>query len=103
MGYLDDDGLLPFDGDEIDFPCEDFYHFCVPFARIAKAVGKSKIMINSVATGAAVAMMDFKLQPVLDCLQERFQQKGPETVENNQKSATAGYDFVQQLFIAKPP
>jgi 2-oxoglutarate ferredoxin oxidoreductase subunit alpha len=60
-------------------------------------------MINSVATGAAVAMMDFKLQPVLDCLQERFQQKGSETVENNQKSAMAGYDFIQQNFKAKPP
>ena len=103
LGCLEDDGLLLFDGDEIDFSCEDFNHFCVPFARIAKEVGKSKIMINSVATGAAVAMMDFKLQPVLDCLQERFQQKGPETVENNQKSATAGFDFVQQNFKAKPP
>ena len=60
-------------------------------------------MINSVATGAALAMMDFKLQPVLDCLQEQFQQKGAEMVENNQKSATAGYDFVQQNFKAKPP
>jgi 2-oxoglutarate ferredoxin oxidoreductase subunit alpha len=103
LGCLEDDGLLLFDGDEIDFPCEDFNHFCVPFARIAKEVGKSKIMINSVATGAAVAMMDFKIQPVLECLQEQFQQKGSETVANNQRSATAGFDFVQRNFKAKPP
>jgi 2-oxoglutarate ferredoxin oxidoreductase subunit alpha len=42
------------------------------------------------------------LQPILDCLQEQFQQKGSKTVENNQKSAAAGYDFVRQNFNEKP-
>jgi 2-oxoglutarate/2-oxoacid ferredoxin oxidoreductase subunit alpha len=60
-------------------------------------------MINSVATGAAIAMMGFELQPVLDCLQEQFQQKGAETIEKNQKSAAAGYDFVRQNLKTEPP
>jgi 2-oxoglutarate ferredoxin oxidoreductase subunit alpha len=93
---LTDNGVLLFDGNAIGFTSENPNHFSVPFAQIASEVGKSKIMINSVATGAAIALMDFELQPVLDCLQEQFQQKGSETVENNQKSATAGYDFVRR-------
>ena len=93
---LSEDGILIFDDDEIDFKSDNPNHFSVPFARIAKQVGKSKIMINSVATGAAVALMDFELKPVLDCLREQFQQKGSEIVERNQKCATAGYEYVQQ-------
>lgn len=100
---LADDGFLLFDGDAIGLTSENPNHFPIPFAQIASAVGKSKIMINSVATGAAIALMDFRLQPVLDSLQEQFQTKGSETVENNQKSATAGYEFVRRNLKEKPP
>ena len=103
IGCLADNGVLLFDGDAIGFTSENPNHFSVPFAEIAAAVAKSKIMINSVATGAAIALMGFELQPVLDCLQEQFQQKGSETVENNQKSATAGYDFVRRNLKTEPP
>jgi len=99
---LEETGIMIFDGEEIGFKSENPNHFSIPFARIAAEAGKSKIMINSVATGAAVALMDFDLQPVLDGLQEQFQQKGPETVKNNQKSATAGFEYVQQHLKDKP-
>jgi 2-oxoglutarate ferredoxin oxidoreductase subunit alpha len=85
-----------FDGEEIGFKSDNPNHFSIPFARIADKIGKSKIMINSVATGATIALMDFNLQPVLDCLQEQFHEKGSETVKNNQKSAEAGFDYVRQ-------
>jgi len=97
------DGVLLFDGDAIGFTSDAPNHFSIPFAQIASEAGKSKIMINSVATGAAIALMGFKLQPVLDSLQEQFQQKGSETVANNQKSAAAGYDFVRRNLETKPP
>lgn len=93
---LADNGFLLFDGNTIDFKSDNPHHVSIPFGRIASESGKSKLMINSVATGAAIALMDFELRPVLDALQEQFQQKGSEIVENNQKSATAGYEFVRQ-------
>jgi len=99
---LDETGIMIFDGEEIGFKSENPNHFSIPFARIAAEVGKSKIMINAVATGAAVALMGFGLQPVLDGLQEQFQQKGSETVKKNQKSATAGFEYVQQHLKEKP-
>jgi 2-oxoglutarate ferredoxin oxidoreductase subunit alpha len=100
--YLAGDGVLLFDGDTINFTSDDPNHLSIPFTRIATEAGKSKIMINSVATGAAIALMGFELQPVLDGLQEQFKQKSAETVANNQKSATAGYDFVRQRLKTKP-
>ncbi len=96
-------GFLLFDGETVDFTSENPDHLSIPFSRIAAEIGKSKIMINSVATGAAIALMDIELQPVLDCLKEQFQQKGSETVENNQKSAVAGYDFIRRNLKEKPP
>ncbi len=100
---LAENGVMIFDGEEIDYTSENSNHFSVPFAQIASEAGKSKIMINSVAIGATIALMGFELQPMLDCLQEQFQQKGSETVENNQKSATAGYDFVRRNLKTEPP
>jgi len=102
MECLNGDGFLLFDGDAIGFTSDDPNHLSIPFAQIASDAGKSKIMINSVATGAAIALMGFELQPVLDGLQEQFKQKGSETVANNQKSATAGYDFVRQNLKTTP-
>ncbi len=103
IGCLAENGFLLFDGEAIDFTSANPNHLSVPFARMAAEVGKSKIMINAVATGAVTALLDFKLQPVLDGLQEQFEQKGSETVASNQKSATAGYDFVRRNLNAKSP
>mgnify|MGYP001107539347 CR=1 FL=1 len=96
IGCLAEDGVLLFDGDAIDFTSDDPNHLSIPFGKIASEVSKSKIMINSVATGAAIALMDCELQPVLNCIKEQFQQKGSEILENNLRSATAGYEFVRQ-------
>jgi 2-oxoglutarate ferredoxin oxidoreductase subunit alpha len=101
IGCLADNGVLLLDGDSIDFTSENPHHFSVPFSQIASEVGKSKIMINSVATGAAIALMDCELRPALNCIKEQFQQKGSEILENNQRSATAGYDFVRQNLKVK--
>jgi 2-oxoglutarate ferredoxin oxidoreductase subunit alpha len=99
---LTENGIVLYDGDMICFDAEKHNHLCVPFGQIASDVGKSKIMINSVATGAAIALTNFNLKPVLDCLQDQFQQKGSETVAYNQQSASAGYDFVRRKLKDKP-
>ena len=102
IGCLADNGVLLFDGDEFDFTSDDSNHLSIPFTQIASKAGKSKIMANSVAIGAAIALTDFELQPVLDCMQEQFRSKGSETVEKNKKSAAAGYDFVRRNLKERP-
>jgi len=103
IGGLTENGFLLFDGDAIDFSSDHPNHLSVPFSRIASEVAKSKMMINTVAIGAAIALLGFERQPVLDCLQEQFQQKGAETIEKNQKCVNAGYDFARQNLKVKPP
>jgi len=96
IGCLTEGGVLLFDRDAIDFTSDDPNHLSIPFSKIASEVGKSKIMINSVAIGAVIALTDFELQPVLACIEEQFQQKGSDVLENNLRSATAGYEFVRR-------
>jgi 2-oxoglutarate ferredoxin oxidoreductase subunit alpha len=96
IGSLATGGVLLFDGDTIDFTSDDPNHLSIPFAKIALEIGKNKMMINSVATGAVIALMEFELQPVLNCTEEQFQQKSSEILENNLRSVRAGYEFVRQ-------
>jgi 2-oxoglutarate ferredoxin oxidoreductase subunit alpha len=98
---LAENGVLLFDGETIGFKSDNPNHLSVPLARIAAEAAKSKIMINAVATGAATALLDFDLQPVLNDLQEQFQPRGAEMVTKNQKCATAGYEFVRQNWHKK--
>ncbi|MHC4749644.1 MAG: 2-oxoacid:acceptor oxidoreductase subunit alpha [Planctomycetota bacterium] len=99
---LAESGFLLYDGDAIGFKSKKSNHLSIPFTQIATDVGKSKIMVNSVATGAIIALLDFDLKPVLDGLQEQFEGKGSEMVARNQQSATAGYDFIRQHVKDKP-
>ncbi len=65
--------------------------------------GKNKIMVKSVATGAAFALLGYDLEPLLGRLEEEFGGKGEEIVRNNQNSASAGYRYVQDNFQGVSP
>jgi len=48
-------------------------------------MGKNKIMVNLVATGAAFALLGFDLQPLLDRLAEEFSAKESNVVDCKKK------------------
>jgi len=90
--------MLIFDGTTTGFTSDNPNILSVPLEKLATEAGKSKIMVNSVATGAALALLGYDLQPLLDRLEEEFGGKGKEIVENNKNSASAGYRYVQENF-----
>ena len=98
LPYLNEDGVLIFDATTTGFTSNNPNHLSVPLETLATEAGKSKIMVNSVATGAAFALFGYDLQPLLDRLEEEFAVKGKELVENNKNSASAGYRYVQENF-----
>ena len=95
---LIEDGVMIFDGPKTGFKSDNPNHFSVPLEQFALEIAKSKIMINSVATGAAFALLGFDLVPLLDRLEEEFAGKGNEIVEKNKACASAGYDNVRKAF-----
>ena len=91
-------GVMIFDGAKTGFESTHPNHFSVPLEELAVKAGKNKIMINSVATGAALACLGFEIQPLLDRLGVEFGDKGKEVVENNRNSASAGYRYFRDNF-----
>ncbi len=97
-GDLVEDGVMIFDGSETGFTSDNPNHFSVPLEKLAIEAGQSKIMVNSVATGAAFALMGHDLEPLLERLEEEFARKGSEIVGKNKSSASAGYSYVLENF-----
>jgi 2-oxoglutarate/2-oxoacid ferredoxin oxidoreductase subunit alpha len=95
---LTGDGVMIFDGPKTGFQPTHPNHFSIPLEDLAIEAGKSKIMINSVAVGAALACLGFELQPLFDRLVVEFGGKGKEVVDNNKASASAGYHFFLDHF-----
>jgi 2-oxoglutarate ferredoxin oxidoreductase subunit alpha len=100
---LAEDGVMIFDGEKTDFRSDNPNHFSIPLEKLATQAGKSKIMVNTVATGATLALMGFDLQPLLDRIEEGFGRKGKDIVEQNKASASAGYSYLQEHFKGAHP
>jgi len=93
-------GGIIYDGDKIPLSKEDLgkedvklYH--VPLLRLAEESGAKRIMINSVALGASVALIDFDFEMLLDVIRDVYKGKPRETIEFNIRAARLGYDYVK--------
>lgn len=95
---LASDDIMIFDVHEKEFTSDNPARLPIPMEQLATEVGKNKIMANSVATGAALALLGCDLQTVLDRLDEEFSVKGPEIVEKNRNCVIAGYRYIQNNF-----
>ncbi len=71
----------------------------VPFNSLAIEHGGSKIMANTVATGAVLGMLGMDPDVLLALLKETFKKKGEDVVRENVSAAMAGYDFAVKKCI----
>ena len=75
--------------------------FGVPLVKIAKDLGGVEIMRNTVAMGAAMALLGGGLQLLKDLIAEEFGDKKPEITELNHKACQAGYDYALENYKDK--
>jgi 2-oxoglutarate ferredoxin oxidoreductase subunit alpha len=68
----------------------------IPLEDTAKTVGGDVRMANSVASGAVMAVLGLKPEPLYNLLGEIFAEKGDKVVEANKKCAQAGYNRAQK-------
>lgn len=66
----------------------------VPLAAFAKQAG-GPIMANTVALGAALALVHFPLEYLADALTAQFAHKSPEIAEQNVAASRLGYEHVR--------
>ena len=99
-------GGIIYDGDKIPLSKEDLgredvklYH--VPLLRLAEESGGRRIMVNSVALGASVALIDFDFEMLSSVIRDVYRGKARETIELNIRAARLGYDYVKSKGMEK--
>lgn len=75
--------------------------FPVPLNKLAKEAGGSEIMSNTVALGAAIALLGADLQIFKNLLLDEYGSKGEEMVKINSLAAEKGYSYALEHFADK--
>jgi len=73
----------------------------VPFLEITKKVGADKLMINTVAVGASLALVYSDFAVLQTLMNDIFGRKGEKVIAENLNTSKAGFDFVIENFKEK--
>ncbi|MBI5074300.1 MAG: 2-oxoacid:acceptor oxidoreductase subunit alpha [Nitrospirae bacterium] len=65
----------------------------IPFTSLAIEHGGSRIMANTVATGAILGLLGMDMDILFKIISDTFQKKGDDVIKANVAAAAAGYDF----------
>lgn len=90
---LSPNGLVIYDSSTLKQKYERPNFLDIPFVTLAVEHGGSKIMENTVATGAILGMLGMDLDILKEILREVFFKKGESVIQANINSAMAGHDF----------
>ena len=75
--------------------------FDVPLVQIARDAGGEDVMRNTVAMGAALALLGGDLEIFKVLISEEFGDKKKDVIEGNHKAAQAGYDYAKEHYKDK--
>ncbi len=95
------DGVVILDGEEVRVDSYDEQLFDVPFQKIAKEIGGSKLYASTVATGAALGLLCGDIEFLKDVIRHTFAKKGEDVIHNNINAAIAGYQYAQKNYAGK--
>jgi 2-oxoglutarate ferredoxin oxidoreductase subunit alpha len=90
-GKVKEDGVTIFDQDKISIESKKLNSLILPLERLAQETTSNKLMANSVAIGAAIAVGGYDFELLAQVLREHFAHLGKEIAEENVKAAKAGY------------
>jgi 2-oxoglutarate ferredoxin oxidoreductase subunit alpha len=87
-----ENGVTIFDHDKLNIEGEKVNSLSIGLEKIAEDITSNKLMANSVAIGAAVAVGGYQFDLLSDVIKEQFAHLGKEMVDSNMKAAKAGYE-----------
>lgn len=96
---LHDGSLVIYDPDEFDFD-GNYVKIPVPFKKMKKEFEVFQIMMNTIATGASIAILGGDIELFNDILRDQFKKKGQEVIDFNLKLSNAGYNYVKEHHAA---
>lgn len=95
LGEVVQGGAVICDGERAKDVPQDSRLVAVPLEKLAVERGGNAIMTNTVALGAALALVNYDLSVLADVLKAHF--RGGEIADKNIAAATAGFDYVRAL------
>lgn len=105
---LTQDGVIIYDSGMIGNPLtpspekEGGRFLDIPFVGLAMEHGGSKIMANTVATGAVLGMLRLDPEILGGIIEVAFKKKGEDIINANIKAARSGYDFAVKSCLQCP-
>ncbi len=96
---LSEYGRIIYDSSALRQKHEKSYFLNIPFVNLAIEHGGSKIMANTVATGAVLGMLKIELDVLLEIIKNTFKKKGEDVIKANIKAAIGGYDYAVKQCI----
>jgi 2-oxoglutarate ferredoxin oxidoreductase subunit alpha len=98
---LHEGSVIIYDGErstmqDVEVP-DGTHPITVPLKRLAEDAGGA-IMRNIVALGAACEVADFPIENLDEALAKRFSDKGEAIIENNEKAARLGQEYVAENY-----
>jgi 2-oxoglutarate ferredoxin oxidoreductase subunit alpha len=99
------DGVTIFDHDKVKTEGKKVNSLSIRLEKIAEEITSNKLMANSVAIGAAIAVGGYKFELLNQVIKEQFAHLGEELVDANIKAARAGHEHAiksKPEFVRKP-
>ncbi|MGD0656693.1 MAG: 2-oxoacid:acceptor oxidoreductase subunit alpha [Syntrophorhabdales bacterium] len=92
---LSEGGLILYDSSLIKEKHGGSRFLDVPLVDLATSGGGNRIMVNTVATGAALGLLKMGLEAFFQVIGELLGKKGAKTVDENRRAAARGHDFAK--------
>ncbi|HSB51280.1 MAG TPA: 2-oxoacid:acceptor oxidoreductase subunit alpha [Dissulfurispiraceae bacterium] len=96
---LTDYGQIVYDSTSLKQTYDKPNFLDIPLSNLANEHGGSKVMANTVATGAVLGMLGMKLEILLSVIKDTFTKKGEDVIRSNIAAAMAGHDFATKQCI----
>src|SRR3989344_3888258 len=97
-------GLITLDQDKTDFSKlgiakrSDVTYVHIPFSKMIQEAALTAVMLNNIALGVIMDLMDADVGILHDLIVENFARKGQEVIDKNMQAAKLGYDYVKSNY-----
>jgi 2-oxoglutarate ferredoxin oxidoreductase subunit alpha len=85
-----------------DIVRDDIGLYPIPMTRFVEEIGGSPIMRNTVALGAAIGLVGFDIELLLEAIAIAFEGR-TDIIEANHKAARMGYDYGREHYLGEFP
>lgn len=99
---LSDTAIVVFDPKDKEWKQEEFSKTVtllpIPLRDIISELHADSVMRNTIVLGATVALLGAPFEALFSVIQDQFSRKGKEIVDQNEKIARSGYEYVTNHF-----